>query len=146
MRFQQIGPFAEDYFIDFLDNEYCLRAARMGLAVAVNRDAVLNHAIGTRLRKRLLGIHFKPNNHPPVRRYYIARNSIRTALDYFIPFRPYLALVVSMLIHEWLSILLFEKGKLVKSRALLSGITDGIRGNMGPCPHVAFNVPGIDVR
>jgi rhamnosyltransferase len=59
-KYMEIGPFAEEYFIDFIDNEYCLRAAKKGLTVAVNCQATLVHAIGNRIRKEFLCLLIKP--------------------------------------------------------------------------------------
>lgn len=139
-RFMRIGPFSEDYFIDFLDNEYCLRVARLGLLVAVNCDAVINHAIGKRSIKRLLFLRIKPNNHQPVRRYYIARNGVQTALNYYPYFKSFLLLLFLRLLHEGLSIVLFENFKNRKIKALFVGILDGLRGKMGSCEHIYFDI------
>jgi rhamnosyltransferase len=139
-RFMQIGPFREDYFIDFIDNEYCLRAAKKHLSVAVNCKATINHSIGKRQRKQILWFEIKPNNHTAVRRYYIARNGIRTAMIYFSEFKLYLLLILLRLGHEILSILLSEKSKTIKLKALLVGLADGFIGKMGPCTHHEFDL------
>ncbi|MCJ8502477.1 glycosyltransferase family 2 protein [Desulfatitalea alkaliphila] len=137
-RYQEIGPFPEAYFIDFIDNEYCLRMAGKHLQVAVNYNAVLNHAIGHRSQHKWLGLTLKPNNHPPVRRYYIARNGIRTALQHFRPFPAFSALIALRLIHEALTIIIYENRKHKKIRAMLLGVLDGLTGRMGPCTRAAI--------
>ena len=130
-RYQQIGPFDESYFIDFIDNEYCLRAYKLGLKVAVNCRALINHSIGKREKKHIFKIEMKPNNHNAKRRYFIARNGIRTAVLYFSQFKLYLLLVVLRLLHEIISIALYENNKFFKLRAVVVGIFDGCLGKMG---------------
>lgn len=130
-RFKQIGPFPENYFIDFIDNEYCLRAALKNLCVAVNCEATLNHAIGLREKKQFLGLHIKPNHHSSKRRYFIARNGIFTALTFFHHYPSYLFLIVCRLIHEVLSVVLYEADKSKKLSAIYLGIVHGVIGRMG---------------
>lgn len=132
--YNRIGPFREDYFIDFVDNEYCLRAGLLGYSIAVNCDLILDHAVGRRSVKRLLGLTIKPNHHAPVRRYYIFRNGIRTTLDYFRSYPLYAVLMTARLSHEVLSIFLYEKNKCSKIKAMTFGIHHAFTGRMGRCP------------
>lgn len=131
--YKEIGPFRDDYFIDFIDNEYCLRAKKFGFSVAVNCDVVLNHSIGKRSVHHFLGMTIKPNHHPPVRRYYISRNGIRTAIDYIFSYPSYIPLITARMIHELISILLYEDSKYKKIKALIYGIYHGLIGKMGKC-------------
>ena len=129
--YRQIGPFREDYFIDFIDNEYCLRVYRRGFRIAVNCDVTIDHAIGQRENRRFLSLSIKPNHHQSVRRYYIARNGVRTALEYFNRYPSYTGLIFARFAHEILSILLYEKEVSKKLRFFSIGIIDGIAGRMG---------------
>ena len=129
--FKEIGPFREDYFIDFIDNEYCLRVYRRGFRIGVNCDVTIDHAIGQRESRRFLSLSIKPNNHHPVRRYYIARNGVRTALEYFKPYPSYAVLIFARFVHEILSILLYERRVAKKLTFLCIGVIDGIVGRMG---------------
>lgn len=132
-RYREIGPFRDDYFIDFIDNEYCLRATKKGYRVRFNCDVVLDHAIGRRSLQRFCGVTIKPNHHPPLRRYYIARNGTRTAMDFAVPFPSYLSLLFARMVHELISILAYEKQKSKKIYALMQGFYHGLIGKMGKC-------------
>ena len=136
--FSVVGPLPDDYFIDFVDNAYCLRIASNNLLVAVNFDIVLNHSIGSRSTQNLFGLTFKPNNHPPVRRYYIARNGIRTARLYCTEFPSFALLLALRLAHETLSIIFFENSKHQKIKAMLFGSLDALRGRMGECTRQTY--------
>ena len=129
--YRQIGPFRDDYFIDFIDNEYCLRVYRQGFRIAVNCDVIIDHAIGQRENRRFLSLSIKPNHHHPVRRYYIARNGVRTALEYFNLYPSYAVLILARFVHEILSILLYESKVAKKLRFFSIGVRDGITGRMG---------------
>jgi len=131
--YRAVGPFREDYFIDFIDNEYCLRANAVGYSVAVNCKATLDHAIGHRSVKKFLGLTIKPNHHPPNRKYYIFRNGIRTAMDCFRRYPAYAALMAARLAHETLSIFLYEEDKCRKMRAIAFAIYHASINRMGQC-------------
>jgi len=109
--YNRIGPFREDYLTDFIDNEYFLRANLLGYSIAVNCDLVLDHAVGQRSVKRFYGLTIKPNHHPPIRKYYIFRNGIRTAIDYFRRYPFYAVLITARLAHEIFSVVLYEGNK-----------------------------------
>ena len=136
--YKRLGPLREDYFIDFIDNEYCLRAYKAGFKIAINCGVVLNHAIGRRSVRKWLGLTLKPNFHSPLRRYYIARNGVRTALDYGGLLPVYAGLIFCRLGHELLSVLLFEDRRIQKLKAMGRGVVHGFMGRMGPCPLTAM--------
>jgi len=136
-KIKEIGLFKEDYFIDFVDNEYCLRILKKGFRIAVNCNIEMKHAIGKRENKKVFkGFYIRPNFHPPLRRYYISRNSIRTTIDYFTFLPSVFLFCIRVLVHEVLSILLFESDKSKKLKAVFIGIKDGIFNNMGKCPYM----------
>lgn len=138
-QYNEIGPFREDYYIDFIDNEYCLRANRLGFSIAVNCELILDHAVGQRSVKKFLGLTIKPNHHFPVRKYYIFRNGVRTTIEYFRPYPIYAILMIARLTHEILSIFLYESDKLRKTEAILLGTYHGFVGKMGKCPLRRFS-------
>ena len=70
--FEKTGLFDEDFFIDFVDVEWCLRCKKAGVPIFVIPDAVLLHKIGSGDvavgDKKILV-------HSPMRTYYKVRNS-----------------------------------------------------------------------
>lgn len=70
--FKDVGLFDEDFFIDYLDIEWCLRAKSMGKKIAVNRLITLFHSIGIGQEDYVL---FKPQIHPPERTFYQFKNN-----------------------------------------------------------------------
>ena len=121
---EKIGYFNEDYLIDQVDNEYCIRLWKSGFKIAVNFDIVLKHSIGKRSTRKILFLNVKPSNHNAFRRYLIARNSLITVKKY--PYIPVFIWETKILFHEFLSILVFEKEKYKRLKFLLKGLKDGI--------------------
>jgi rhamnosyltransferase len=127
-----IGGFREDYFIDQVDHEFCLRMRAHGHRVVISRKAVMNHSVGTSGGASLPFLGVLPN-HPPLRKYYITRNTIVTVADYWRREPAWcLRRLGRLLLGLWLMALL-EEDRFDKVRAFTCGIADGLRRRMGPC-------------
>jgi rhamnosyltransferase len=129
--YKALGGFREDFFIDHVDSEYCLRMEKAGYCILANPDVIVRHAIGNREKRRLLGITIKPNHHNAVRRYYIARNGVLTAKAYFSHFPSFLFLLMLRNVHEILGILFYESDKLGKLKNFAIGIWHGLLDKTG---------------
>jgi rhamnosyltransferase len=126
-----IGPLREDFIIDHVDTEYCVRAARAGVPIYAVPWLTLRHAIGRRQSRRLGPLRLPVLNHDACRRYYLARNA--TALWYLHGWRfPALALVQVLTLSQALAVVLFEADKRTKLRALALGLLDGVLRRSGP--------------
>ena len=128
-----IGPFREEFFIDYVDEEYCLRARAKGYRVIRSRKQIMLHTIGAPTVHKTLWIRKWTSNHTPDRRYYIARNNTvllheygnsRAGMWIFKSFGRSLRLCKR--------IALYERTKTRKIAAVMHGWWDGVRGNMGP--------------
>lgn len=127
---RQAGPPRADFFIDFVDLEHCLRLRSNGYKIAVIRDAILRHALGS---PRLLQIGPFSRvwaDHVPWREYYKARNEVFTIWTHY----PSLASkfsVVRRLVRHALGILLFGREKLACLKMMYLGVMDGRTGRLG---------------
>ncbi|HEY2634345.1 MAG TPA: glycosyltransferase family 2 protein [Steroidobacteraceae bacterium] len=128
-----IGPFREEFFIDYVDEEYCRRAKAKGYRVIRSRKQIMLHTIGAPTVHKTLWIKKWTSNHTPDRRYYIARNNTvllheygnsRAGMWIFKSFGRSLRLCKR--------IALYERTKARKIAAVMHGWWDGVRGNMGP--------------
>lgn len=70
--FEKVGDYDTDFFIDFVDVEWCLRCKKAGVAVYVIPDAVLMHKIGN---ENVAVGDMNIVVHSAVRTYYKVRNS-----------------------------------------------------------------------
>lgn len=127
-----IGGFREDYFIDQVDHEFCLRARARGKKVLISCKPVMTHSVGTPggVRLPLLGV---LPNHPPVRKYYIARNTVVTLGMYWRQEPEWCLRRLVRLLLGLGGMAALEKNRLAKVRAFAAGISDGIFHRLGPC-------------
>jgi rhamnosyltransferase len=79
----KLGPFADAYFIDSIDIEYCWRAKTNGYTVCRSTKPLLKHSIGCQTDHSLLGLRVKTSNHPAWRRYYMIRNTLFLVRTYY---------------------------------------------------------------
>jgi rhamnosyltransferase len=121
------GPFRDDLFIDFVDNEYCLRLRRQGYSVLRADRALLYHSVGDTRRYGP----FIATNHSPLRRYYKTRNRFFVNRRYRWDFPGHCLFDRVRLTKEIFSILLFEREKVAKLRMMWRGYLDYRRGCFG---------------
>jgi len=130
--YDKIGLFASEYFIDYVDFEYCLRARAAGYMIGESRQAILHHAPGDPSVQSLFGIKsFRTSNHSALRRYYLIRNRIVTARRYFKSFPLWTINDLLYTFKEAFVIVLAENNKCAKLRAMLNGAMDAFAGRMG---------------
>ena len=71
-----VGGYRDDFFIDFVDNDYCMKLSLHGYKILRVYGCVINHQLGESGEINLFGIHrIRYSKHSPVRFYYMARNN-----------------------------------------------------------------------
>ncbi len=131
-----VGPFRADFFIDYVDTEYCLRARARGYSIIKTRAALMSHSVGTPSVHRLLWMKKWTSNHGPARRYYGARNHtvmLRESGRY--PAGSWAIAGFFACLTPGKRILFYEAHKGEKLAALLRGWWDGVRGRLGAGPY-----------
>lgn len=139
---QELGGFREDFFIDQVDHEFCLRARAHGYGVVISRKPVMEHSVGGvgGVWLPLLGV---LPNHPPLRKYYIARNTVVMVAKYWRREPGWcLRRSVRLLLGLFLMATL-EKQRFAKVRAFAAGIMDGVHHRMGPCEREWLYCPDV---
>jgi rhamnosyltransferase len=129
---QAIGGFRDDYFIDQVDHEFCLRARAQGARIVISRKLVMAHSVGEEGGAWLPLLGRLPN-HSPLRKYYLARNSIATIATYWRAEPDWCARRGVRLLLGLVLTVLLERPRLPKLRAYMGGLADGFRGRMGRC-------------
>ena len=129
---ERLGGFREDYFIDCVDTEFCLRARAHGLEVVAATEAALVHGIGTPSRKRAMGRWMMPTNHSPLRRYYVTRNRLSFWRRYARTDGRFVLTDMRQSIREWIGIAFAETDRAAKLGAILAGSRDAMLGRFGP--------------
>lgn len=127
---ERVGLPRADFFMDFFDFEYCLRARSCGYRIAVASAAKLTHAIGDARKVGLLGYTWLRSNQAPWREYYIGRNMTYVAW-WLYPNTATKRFVVRYLARHAGGVFLFGSRKLACLKRLAQGFWDGRRASLG---------------
>jgi rhamnosyltransferase len=130
--YEEIGPFRDEFFIDHVDDEYCLRARKMGYSVVITREPLIEHTISAPRRVKFLWKRLTTPDFPPLRRYYMARNHVVLVREYRRGEPDWVAWSVRVRLKELELMLVLEKDKVRKTLKFLKGLFDGLTGRMGP--------------
>lgn len=129
-----LGTFEERLFIDVVDHELCLRARKAGWLVLENPRFTMQHSIGSATVHNLLGRRVVCTHHSAARLYYRVRNQLEISRRY-LSFDPlWAAKGVAQLGNTAIAVVLFERDRSRKLRAMLRGALDFARGRFGPMP------------
>ena len=123
--------FDNDFFIDHVDTDICFKLKEIGCSIFINRDVVLQHAIGCRSVESWLGLTIKPTRHNHIRRYFVIRNGWYLAWKYFFKYPGFFVLNVARTVHEIISVVFFEDNKIDKIVSMLKGFFHGAIGKLG---------------
>ena len=128
---EELGFFADDFFIDAIDTEYGLRVKQAGHHFIREPNALLLHELGSIEMKGLGFRRVRCFNYSPMRCYYFARNHYFVCRKYP-SVKRWFAYWKSFFFRNF-SVALFESGKRVKVAAYFRGLRDGMRGKTGTC-------------
>jgi rhamnosyltransferase len=123
---RSVGFYNEDFFIDYVDHEFCLRLALYGFLV-LRSPEVLEHNLGRISRVRVAGRLLVTTNHSPLRRYYNARNRVLVYRAYYRSAPKWAAQDLKTFVIETVKIALFEQERRAKLGSIVRGVWDGLR-------------------
>ena len=119
--FKKTGCFREDYFIEGVDLEYCLRLRKNGFKVFSTTEPLMTHAAGKMREVNVFGRKILVTDHKPSRYYYMARNLKKIIYEYYYR-EPLWVIVALMNTGKMLTkVILFEKSKLKKFHNVFRG-------------------------
>ncbi len=127
------GMMREDYFIDWVDVEYCLRARARGWRILAVGNTCLDHTLGDKMKHALFGATFIASHHAAWRRYTMSRNRVDVWKHYWLRFPAYVIYDKLVTLYETFKIICFEREKRTKLRNMLRGFKDGLLGRF-PLP------------
>lgn len=127
--FEDAGLFNEDYFMYWVDKEFCRRVTHKGYRIFVSDKAFLHHREGKSWSKRILFYDISMKTWEPVSMYYIFRNLICDfRRDSSISSRLHSILFLGYLL---VSIILTGGARIERLKAVRDGIRDGRMGKLG---------------
>ncbi len=129
--FQNLGFFADEYFIDGVDIEFCLRCQTQSWKVIQDTSLVIEHSLGNEVKINLLGFQIPIIVHSPFRKYFIARNRIINYRKYGFYNISWFFADFWVFIREIFHIVAYESDKRRKIKYTLVGIQDGINHQTG---------------
>ncbi len=125
---RKLGKFREEFFIDYIDSEFCMALISRGWKILAVRDAVLEHSLGNMRLHDFLGLEIITSNHSAERRYTIYRNRVYVWKKYLFTIPSYVVFDIAAASYDLLRILIFEKDarkKLAQAmRGALMGLVD----------------------
>lgn len=127
---EDIGLPRTDFFIDFVDYEYCLRARKRGYKIAVITRAKLRHEVGKVHKLHFLGRTHIWSEHHPFREYYYSRNLAYSVWWLYPNFAAKGFLLLHLMRHA-IGVLLFGPGRLDSLKKIVQGFADGRCANLG---------------
>lgn len=121
--YEKVKGFNDYYFIDYVDNEYCMKLNLNNYKILRVNACFLHHSLGSSRTIRLLGIHINLRYHSPWRTYYMARNNYifnHVYKKHLNSFKEFVKLHY-VLFNEWLG----SPNKKDTRRNVKNGIKDG---------------------
>lgn len=124
--FQEIGPMREEFFMDWADYDFCLRARRFGKRNYVYIPPLIVHSIGAKTAHKFLFWELPANHHNAFRCYLIGRNLTVVIKEYFFKEFPMVMFFIGILFYKVLSVVLWEQKRRAKLKNFFLGIKDGV--------------------
>lgn len=128
---QKIGGYLEKLFIDYVDNEYCLRMNSLGYKVLRLNSVYVYHNLGAIKPRNFLLKKIFPTNHSPLRWYYRTRNRFYVYKKYKKRFPAYIRFDKKEFFKDFLKILIYESDKIEKIRMIILGYRDYRKNRFG---------------
>jgi rhamnosyltransferase len=125
-NYKLTGKFRDDYFIDYVDTEYCFRLKDNGCKLLIATKVCMKHPLGYYRQSLLYKIFFSRSmvtNYPAFRHYYWTRNGIKLCYERYNKNFIWAAKeIFYLLIRRPITILLFETEKYKKIRYIILGL------------------------
>lgn len=125
---EAVGLFREDFFVDGVDQDLCLRLRRAGWTVVQDRRVLLRHRLGALRWHRVLGLKIRASHHETWRLESAACNSTTLIREHFRTSPRWALVSVGQLVYWLLTIVVFEPPRLRRAALFLRGVQRGARG------------------
>jgi rhamnosyltransferase len=125
---RMIGPFRDEFFMDCVDFEFCLRARIMGFRIVEILEPIMEHFIGSPKSVRLPWTKTETYNHRPWRSYYRMRNFVVLVREYIFEDSEWVLSLLYPRMKEIALTLLVEKSRIQKMKYMTIGLYDGFIG------------------
>jgi len=125
---EQVGKFKDEFFIDHVDHEFCLRLTKNNFLIYQLPNVYMQHAFGYPITRKLFGKRYVTAGYSADRLYYYYRNRL-----YLAQYRNESYYSVSLFLYRKARrILLVEDKRFQKMAAMLTGIAHYLQNKTGP--------------
>ena len=118
------GAFCEDFFIEGVDLEYCLRLHKHRFRILLSCSPMMTHVTGKGQERKFLGRVLLVDNHAPWRYYYRTKNLISIVIRYFWAEPVWCLLAFVSQLKALVKIVLFEDNRRAKFKCVFMGLLD----------------------
>jgi rhamnosyltransferase len=126
--FAAVPGFREDFFVDCVDIDFCLRLRRAGVRIVRDKKLALPHSIGDGRDHRLVFVPVRVLHYAAWRHYWVARNGMVLTREHGRAL-PGFALINALFMARWLAATaVFEPMRRTHVPAILRGLRDGLTG------------------
>ena len=122
--YKEVGPFKNEFFIDYVDTEYCMRLKMNNYRIIRVNSALIYHNEANVSKKSLIKRIVYPYNHSPKRMYFKVRNRFYLRDIYKKIFPDYFNYEFPLFRNMLLKIILFENKKIKKIKFAIKGFID----------------------
>ena len=129
--FKTVDGYKEDFFIDYVDHEICLRLKSLGYKIYTANKIILKHNLGKIEEVNLIFRKVYPTNHSPLRLYYRTRNRFYVKNIYKKIFPEFFEEDDRAFWKSYLKVVLFEKNRVQKIKYIIRGYRDYRRNIFG---------------
>ena len=129
--FRTTDGFRNDFFIDYVDHEFCLRLIRLGFKIHLCNCVTVKHHLGNIKEINLFFRKIYPTHHSPLRLYYRTRNRfyVRKIYKHSVP--EFFKGESLQFWKSYLKVVLFEKDRIKKIKYIINGYRDFKRNIFG---------------
>lgn len=129
LAWEKVGRFDEDFFIDYVDNDFCMKLKLEEYSILRVNTCILKHNLGEGKNFKIFNKKIYYFKHSPIRCYYLIRNIIifNKRYKYNINYFKESLKVIYLFFYS----LCFCKPRIKTFKYLIKGIIDGIFQNMG---------------
>lgn len=132
--YKEIGGYDENYFLDCVDQEMCLRMISYGYKIFKSEHAVITHSEGELIFGNFLGIKFPVIRQIPKRYYYISRGTFQLLIKYWRKFPSISIFLVLSLIGRNMRIIGFPNNRVRSWFYTSLGVIHFFKGIRGVLP------------
>lgn len=123
-----VGDFREDFFVDCVDQDFCLRLAKAGHRIVQDKRLKLPHSLGETRTHRFLVGKVRVSHHATWRLYWVFRNGVILIRENGWS-NPLWSLSRVLILLRWMLLtLLYEAPRGTRLRAVVHGTFDGLFG------------------